>query len=95
MKTKEFIRRVEELGLKCEKAEQVCFVYDLEGSYYGSVCHSIPNQISNTTRAWDTLDKDAQEKLFDLFIEYAKTPIEDRKESTKDNLLNEMNRILC
>ena len=56
MKTKEFIRRVEELGFEYEKA---------------------------TERAWDWIDKDVQEKLFDLLIEYAKTPIEDREEEKK------------
>lgn len=80
MKTKEFIKRVEELGFEYEKAEEVYFIYDNEGTEYASVCHTTPNQISNMERAWDWLDKNVQEKLFDLLIEYAKTPIEDREE---------------
>ena len=80
MKTKEFIKRIEELGFEYEKAEEVYFIYDIEGTEYASVCHTTSNQISNTRRAWDWLNKDVQEKLFDLLIEYAKTPIEDREE---------------
>ena len=80
MRTKEFIKRVEELGFEYEKAEEVYFIYDHEGTEYAAVCHTAPNQISNTERAWDWLDKDVQEKLFNLLIEYAKTPIEMRGE---------------
>lgn len=80
MRTKEFIKRVKELGFEYEKAEEVYFLYDHEGTEYASVCHTTPNQISNMERAWDWLDKDVQEKLFDLLIEYAKTPIKDREE---------------
>lgn len=83
MRTKEFTRRVEELGFVCEKAEEVYFIYNKEGPKYASVCHNVPNQISNMKREWDFLDKEEQEKLFDLLIEYAKTPIEDREEEKK------------
>lgn len=80
MRTKEFIKKVKDLGFEYEKAEEVYFIYDNEGTEYAAVCHTTPNQISNTERAWDWIDKDVQEKLFDLLIEYAKTPIEMRGE---------------
>lgn len=83
MKTKEFIKRVEELGFEYEKAEEVYFIQDNEGTEYASVCHTTPNQISNMERVWDWIDKDTQEKLFNLLIEYAKTPIEEREEEKK------------
>ena len=83
MKTKEFIKKVEELGFEYEKAAEVYFIYDKEGTKYASVCHTTSNQISNMERAWDGIDKDVQEKLFYLLIEYAKTPIEDRGEEKK------------
>lgn len=83
MKTKEFIKRIEELGFEYEKAAEVYFIYDKEDTEYAAVCHTTPNQISNTERAWDWLDKDVQEKLFDLIVEYARTPIEDREEEKK------------
>lgn len=83
MRTKEFTRRVEELGFVCEKGEEVYFIYNKEGTKYASVCHNVPNQISNMEREWDFLDKEEQEKLFDLVVEYAKTPIEDREEEKK------------
>lgn len=83
MKTNEFIRRVEELGFVYEKGEEVYYIYNKEGTKYASVCHDIPNQISNMERVWDFLDKEEQKKLFDLLVEYAKTPIEDREEEKK------------
>lgn len=83
MKTKEFIKRVKELGYDYEKAEEVYFIYDLEGTEIAAVCHTTPNQISNTEREWDFLNKHEQEELFDLLIEYAKTPIKDRGDTSK------------
>ena len=83
MRTKEFIKRVEELGFKCDKNEEVYFIIDYEGTNYGAVCHTTPNQISNTEREWDLLDKYTQEKLFAFIVEYAKTPIEEREEPKK------------
>lgn len=83
MKTKEFIRRVEELGFECEKSKEVYFIYDSDGIAYASVYHTTPYQISTFERPWDLLTKDEQEKLFDLLIEYARTPIEDREEEKK------------
>lgn len=83
MKTKEFIKKVKDLGFEYEKAEEVYFIYDNEGTEYAAVCHTTPNQISNMKRAWDWLDKDVQEKLFDLLIEYAKTPVDEREEPKK------------
>lgn len=68
MKTKEFIKRVEELGFEYEKAEEVYFIYDNEGTEYASVCHTTPNQISNMERAWDWLDKNVQEKLLTYLL---------------------------
>lgn len=82
MKTKEFIKKVKELGFEYEKAGEVYFIYDNEGTEYASVCHTTPNQISNMERVWDWIDKDTQEKLFNLLIEYAKTPIKMREEET-------------
>lgn len=83
MKTKKFITRLKELGFEYEKAEEVYFIYDYEGTEYAAVCHTTPNQISNMEREWDLLDKDTQDKLFDLLVEYAKTPIEEREEEKK------------
>lgn len=83
MKTKEFIKRVKDLGLACEKAKEVYIIYDYDGHEYASVCHTIPNRISNMEIAWDLLDKDTQNELFDIIVEYAKTPIEEREDEQK------------
>ena len=83
MKYKEFIKRVKDLGFACEKAKEVYIIYDYDGHEYASVCHTIPNRISNMEIAWDLLDKDTQNELFDIIVEYAKTPIAERKEEKK------------
>ena len=91
MKTKEFIKRVEDLGF--------------EVKFFNNRIHILANHFTisvvytNRVRAINTykpilIDFKNEDKLFDLMIEYAKTPIEDREEDMKDKLLNEINRIL-
>ena len=80
MKTKEFIKRVEELGFECKKEHEVYLIYNNEGTEYASVCHTTTNQISSMARAWNWLNKRVQDELFDLLIDYAKTPIDMRVE---------------
>ena len=43
----------------------------------------IPMQMSNYCCAYDDLCSEDKDKLFDLIVEYAKTPIEDREEEKK------------
>ena len=91
MKTKEFIKRVEDLGF--------------EVKFFNNRIHILANHFTisvvytNRVRAINTykpilIDFKNEDKLFDLLFEYAKTPIKDREEDTKDKLLNEINRIL-
>lgn len=82
MKTKKFIKEVEELGfrfLQCTKDieiyyenYQVAYIFWHWRFYVGTTC-------------WfrDHLPKELQEKLYDLIDEYARTPIEDREEQQK------------
>lgn len=91
MKTKEFIKRVEELGYDVKlRNDYIQIIHDefVAVVVYIYVMYSITfHQIIKTS--WNNGDK-----LFDLLFEYAKTPIKDREEDTKDKLLNEINRIL-
>lgn len=82
MKTKEFIKKVEELGLRvknCYKAfeisnatNQIAFVEEEKTLAF-----------STTFYKYYDLDEEIKEKLFDLLVEYARTPIEEREEEKK------------
>lgn len=91
MKTKEFIKRVEELGYKAHKRiTQIDIVSD------GFTVATVSTKRMYVIKSFCFVDVEwkNQDKLFDLIVEYAKTPVEDREEDTKDKLLNEINRIL-
>lgn len=91
MKTKEFIKRVKNLGFEIRRAgNNIDIMFDefiIAGTYTDEryVMYFYPYR-KNTL-----FNKD---KLFDLLVEYAKTPVDEREEDTKDKLLNEINRIL-
>lgn len=82
MKTKEFIRKAEGLGLKfvqCTSSTeiyyesyQVAYIRKSQRFYAGTTC-------------WfrDYLPEELQEKTFNLLVEYARTPIEEREEPKK------------
>lgn len=79
--TKKFIKEVEELGfrfLQCTKDieiyyenRQVAYVCWYRRFYVGTTCwfHDLPEEL--------------QEKLFNLLVEYTRTPLEEREEPQK------------
>ena len=74
MKTSEFIKRVEELGYETEKNKWYVNIRNK---------HSTVAFVSATrVNTIDTLyqDDDVSNDLFNLIVEYAKTPLEDREE---------------
>lgn len=80
MKTKEFIKRVEELGFKAHKiATQIDIIANgfTIARVYTNRMYSM-NAFTFINVEWKN-----QDKLFDLIVEYAKTPIEDREEEKK------------
>ena len=85
MKTKEFIKRVEELGYDVKlRNNYIQIIRDefVAVVVYMNVMYSITfHQIIKTS--WNNGDK-----LFDLIVEYAKTPVEDREEEKKYYLRN-------
>ena len=80
MKTKEFIKRVEELGFGVK-------VYDsqiriLANDFIISVVYIGREYMINTYKPVSLAFRN-EDELFDLIIKYAKTPVEDRKEEKK------------
>ena len=80
MKTKEFIKRVNELGFKAHKTvTQIDIIangFTLARVYTNRMY--VMNAFTFINIEWRN-----QDKLFDLIVEYVKTPIEDRKEEKK------------
>lgn len=77
MKTKEFIKRVEELGYKVRK------VYSqIEIMSQGLTVATVSTKRMYVIKSFCFVDVEwkNQDKLFDLIVEYAKTPIPDREE---------------
>ncbi|WP_058990623.1 hypothetical protein [Anaerococcus rubeinfantis] len=80
MKTKEFIKRVEELGFKAHKiVTQIDIIANgfVIAKVYTNRMYSI-NAFNFLNIQWKN-----QDKLFDLIVEYAKTPIDEREEEDK------------
>lgn len=80
MKTNEFIKRVEELGF-----EVMVFnnrIHILANNFTISVAYINRERAINTYKPI-LIDFKNEDKLFDIMIEYAKTPIEDREEEKK------------
>ena len=76
MKTSEFIKRVEELGYVIKKVEFNKTIEVFEGQkYHGCVTE----KGINVVRTNNAIPND----LFNLIIEYAKTPLEEREEPKK------------
>ena len=82
MKTKEFIKKVQELGFyTIDYESKISIVNDVVK--VAIIDKLIPMQISNYYYAYDQLCNEDKDKLFDLIVEYAKTPIEEREEEKK------------
>lgn len=80
MKTKEFIKKVEELGFKVEFSPSNVLVKDSIERAVAQV--SRINYLRTDSVSWDfgLVSDISRGILFDLIIEYAKTPIDEREE---------------
>ena len=78
MKTKEFIKRVEELGYDIEISEVDVFI-----KYDGYIIARISRTSPYTMSVYAAFRGRHAKELFDLCVEYAKTPIEERKDEEK------------
>lgn len=83
MKTKEFIRGVEELGYFINK--RICYyeITDVDENPIAVVSKTNFLQLSTNYSKWYELSEIDKKELFDLLVEYARTPIEDREEEKK------------
>lgn len=91
MKTKELIKKVKELGFEIIRAGShidIMFNDFIVAGVYTDQMHVM------TFYSHEKLLLTNVDKLFNLLVEYAKTPVDEREEDTKDKLLNEINRIL-
>lgn len=80
MKTNEFIKRVEELGFKVNRTvDQI----DIIGRSFTIVRVYTNRMYAMNAFTFINIEWRNQDKLFDLIVEYAKTPIEDREEEKK------------
>ena len=77
MKTSEFIKRVEELGYVTDKDNWYVYVRNKRFAV-AIVSETRVNAIEANLRY-----ADVPNKLFDLIVEYAKTPLEDREEEKR------------
>ena len=80
--TKEFIKEVQELGLKTLEKSDSILIYD---GYYQAAC-VYKNElfsINTSYAAFDNLSEELQEKLYNLIDEYARTPIDEREEQER------------
>lgn len=80
MKTKEFIKRVEELGFKVNRT--VAQIDIIARSFTIAKVYTNRRYSINTFN-FVNIEWENQDKLFDLIVEYAMTPIEDREEEKK------------
>ncbi|EGC83384.1 hypothetical protein [Anaerococcus hydrogenalis] len=83
MKTKEFIKRVKELGFEVFNEDDYLVIKDEYESNVANVNKTTLAQMSTDYIEWDEIYDEDKTKLFDLLIEYAKTPIDERKEEKK------------
>lgn len=90
MKTKDFIKRVEELGFKV-KHQITSGIYNIscfdEEDDLSYTCSTVSGDeiyiIKNDFISFATLNEKVKKNLFDLLVEYASTPIEEREEKKK------------
>lgn len=82
MKTKEFIKSVEELGYVVFTNESFIQIYDHRGIMVGEVSREKEYQINSFK------NEPITKTFFDLLIEFAETPIDEREEEKKFRLMH-------
>lgn len=87
MKTKEFIKKVEELGFYVDKERRIFSIYGSDDQTddmpLAFVDRYYPYQINSSFMELNTLNNTAKKELFKLLTDYASTPIEERQEDKK------------
>lgn len=82
MRTKEFIKRVEELGFETSTHESTIVLYN-KGNEIAFVYRRLYMKFKNSYADWDYLSIGDKKNLFGLIVEYVSTPVDEREEPKK------------
>ena len=80
MKTKEFIKRVDDLGYLINCDSVYWYIRNIENSIVAVVDKNAVLKFSIDFVDWDNIADEQKNKLFNLIVEFTKTPIGDREE---------------
>ena len=83
MKTKEFIKRVDELGFIAYKDGDYWSIKDENEDIVANLNKTTLSQVCTDFMGWDEVYNEDKEKLFDIIVEFAKTPLDEREEEKK------------
>lgn len=83
MKTKEFIKRVEELGYYVMDGVKNYYIRSFDGELIASINKLITFQIRTEYDGWDEISSEIKKGLFDIISKYASTPPDEREEEKK------------
>lgn len=83
MKTKEFIKRVEELGYLFHNYKNAVVIYGMNQKYAAQVWKDKRYKLDMCSENIDDLQEKVKGELFDLLVEYARTPLDEREEEKK------------
>lgn len=83
MKTKEFIKRVEELGYSFSSSYYCWEIRNKKNHLIAVVSKDVLYKISTDSAYWDVIPDEDKNKLLELIVEFASTPVEDREEEEK------------
>ena len=83
MKTKQFIKEIKPMGFDVKDLENVIVIIDSNEDFIAKVSKVKFGGLATDYPEFYRLEHNTKLRLLDLLIEYAKTPIEDRKEEEK------------
>lgn len=83
MRTKELIKRVEELGYLFHNYKNAVVIYGMNQKYAAQVWKDKRFKLDMCSENIDDLQDEVKGELFDLLVEYARTPLDEREEEKK------------
>ena len=83
MKTKEFIRKVEEMGFDAEERGNEVYLYGRVSNCYAKISKEFKYTINTFYHEFMFLNEGDRGLLFDLIVEYISTPVDEREEEKK------------
>ena len=83
LKTNQFIKEIKSMGFHAKDYENSILIVDSNDFFVAKVSKKEVGVLATDFPNFYSLEHDRKLRLLDLLIEYAKTPIEDRKEDEK------------